>query len=212
MLKTNHILVAGGYPRTGTSLLKNIIINYKKITEGFCYFFVEDFCYAKKSLKNNSPLLIKRHPYEIIMSGVRYHELGLEPWLHVKKKELNNKSYFDILKNKKTIEEKILFEIEYISSKKINKICFDIKNINNNFWIKIEDLYKKKSQEEISNDIILKYKLKKQFRDCVIESCKTKINKTTDVLDYTWCSIFNKEIYSSIEKFCVKDCVSIMGY
>jgi uncharacterized protein YabN with tetrapyrrole methylase and pyrophosphatase domain len=212
MLKTNHILVAGGYPRAGSSLLKNIIINYKKITEGFCYFFVEDFCYAKKSLENNSPLLIKRHPYEIIMSGVRYHELGLEPWLHVKKKELNNKSYFDILKNKKTIEEKILFEIEYISSKKINKICFDIKNINNNFWIKIEDLYSKNSQEEIADGIILKYNLKKYFKECVVESCKTKINKTKDNLDYTWCDIFDKEIYNSIEKFCVKDCVSIMGY
>lgn len=212
MLKIDQTLVAGGYPRTGSSLLQKIIINYKKITENFCYIFIENFCYAKKSLKKHKPLLIKRHPYEIIMSGARYHQLGLEPWLHVKKKKLGNQSYFDILKNKKTIEEKVLFEIEHIASKKINNICFDVQNIKNNFWINIEDFYKKSSQEKIAKKIILKYNLEEHFKDCVIESCRLKINNTIDESSYTWEKVFNKEIYKKIKEHCVPNCVSIMGY
>lgn len=81
------------------------------------------------------------------MSGVRYHQIASEPWLDSKRSDLNGLSYRQHLQNL-SLDEKITFEMENNARRTINRVYNDIKNRNFNsnvLFIKLEDLYDKKS-------------------------------------------------------------------
>lgn len=147
------MIIIGSYHKTGSVLFSKIWEDYfnHKTKDYIDYNHFERV--TNDMIKNTKCVVIIRHPYEIIMSGVRYHQITSEEWCNIKEKTLNNLSYKEHIKSL-NFDDKIIFEMEEKSSFRennanhtINAIYNDIKNrnFNNNIlFIKLEDLYEKK--------------------------------------------------------------------
>ena len=72
------MVIIGSYHKTGSALFRNIWDNYSKDKEiKFCNNF---FRKSEDEIKGTKCVVIIRHPMEIIMSGVRYHQTTGEKW------------------------------------------------------------------------------------------------------------------------------------
>jgi hypothetical protein len=124
-------LYVGSYHKTGTRLFKSVWQNYKESlstvksdisTSDINYSFSNHFNrVSDENIKNNKCVVIIRHPMEIIMSGVRYHQVTREKWCKKKEKKWNNLSYKEKLKTLND-SEKINFEMRNIAKETINSI------------------------------------------------------------------------------------------
>ena len=173
-------MIIGSYHKTGSLLFSNIWNNYfnKKIKDYNHFNMVTD-----DMIKNTKCVVIIRHPYEIIMSGVRFHQTTSEKWCNKKKKNLNYLSYKQHIKNL-NFDDKIIFEMENCAYETINAIYNDMKNrnFNNNvLFIKLEDLY------ETKNIPIICKKIK--------EHCKSCVNIDSDKLTNSFLKILNKSFH-----------------
>jgi hypothetical protein len=139
-------MIIGSYHKTGSVLFSNIWKSYfNKKTNDYKDYNRFDRV-NDDMIKNTKCVVIIRHPYEIIMSGVRYHQITSEKWCNEKKKDLNNLCYKQHLQNL-NFDDKIIFEMENHAYQTINAIYNDMKNrnFNNNIlFIKLENLYEKK--------------------------------------------------------------------
>lgn len=90
---------------------------------------------------NYRGIIILRHPYEVIMSGMRYHQITNEKWCHQPRSDLSlqNRSYQENLKSLKSEEEKITFEMKNCGHQAINGMLQSL-NLHNFLYIHLEDL------------------------------------------------------------------------
>lgn len=212
-------MIIGSYHKTGTVLFSAIWIKYfnQKTKD---YKIYEHFNYVTDDMiKNTKCVVIIRHPYEIIMSGVRYHQKTSEIWCNQKEKNLNNLSYKQHIQNL-NFDDKIIFEMENCGYNTINAIYNDMKNrnFNNNvLFIKLEDLYKKK------NIPIICKKIKEHCKssvnidsDKLINSFLKKLNisfhRTNKNNSYTFNKYFKEHHINHFNNLFPKDTLEILGY
>ena len=140
------MIIIGSYHKTGSALFSKIWHDYFNQKTKDCMDYNHFDCVTNDMIKNTKCVVIIRHPYEIIMSGVRYHQITSEKWCNKKKKDLNYLSYKQNIQNL-NFDDKIIFEMENCAYRTINAIYNDMKNrnFNNNIlFIKLENLYEKK--------------------------------------------------------------------
>jgi len=85
--------IVSTYHKTGTNVIQKMFQNINKICP-INYLFHSDLrrCYYDVLLKHKCIVVI-RHPYEIIMSGVRYHSKCGEKNYNKPLEFINNKTY-----------------------------------------------------------------------------------------------------------------------
>ncbi len=212
------MFIIGSYHKTGTVLFRNIFEKYKESDNNFNYTFNMHFnSVSNNVIKKTKCLVIIRHPYEIIMSGVRYHQITNKKWCHIPRKDLNGKTYQSYIKSL-TNDKKILFEIQKCSGSNINRIYNDVKNrnFNNNiFFLKIEDLYIKENIPTICtkindhfNNKINVNKLIQCFYFCLDKS----YHRTHNINEYTFNKHFKKKHYAVIKKKFPNNLLEVLNY
>ena len=163
--------------------------------------------------------LFLEHPYEIIMSGIRYHQITDEDWCNKKDNKLNNLSYKEHIKNL-NFDDKIIFEMENCGRRTINAIYNDMKNrnFNNNvLFIKLEDLYEKK------NIPIICKKIKKhcessinidsdKLTDSFLKNLNKSFHRTNKNNSYTFNEYFKEHHINHFNELFPKDTLKILGY
>lgn len=221
------MIIIGSYHKTGSVLFSQIWQDYfnNKTKDYLDYNHFDRV--TNDMIKNTKCVVIIRHPYEIIMSGVRYHQITSEKWCNIKTKELNNLSYKEHIKSL-NFDDKIIFEMEEKSSlfsennanHTINAIYNDMKNrnFNNNIlFIKLEDLYIKKKIPiickkitehcKISSDIDSD-KLTKSF----LKMLSRNFHRTNKNNSYTFNEYFKEHHINHFNKLFPKDTLKILGY
>lgn len=136
-------MIFGTFHKTGTYIFKETLRVYKLIagerSVPFEYSFYDDMHHApvEEMLKNNSVCMI-RHPLEVIMSGMRYHQTSDEPWLT----ELGGGwtvSYQENLNALESTDDKIIFETINCGANTIKAMFRVSKSYNKCLMLKIED-------------------------------------------------------------------------
>jgi len=211
------MVIIGSYHKTGSVLFKAIWDNYSKDKEiKHCNNF---FRISDDEIKGTKCVVIIRHPMEIIMSGVRYHQTTTEKWCNIPDEKYNNKTYKEYLKNLSE-DDKIIFEMDNIAYNTITNIYNDVKNrnFNNNIlFIKIEDLYDEKNipiicekiQKHLDSSIKIDInKLEKSFSKCL----KISYHRTNTKNEYTYNKYFNSEHIEYFNKLFPEDTLEVLGY
>lgn len=213
------MIIIGSYHKTGSVLFSNIWHDYfnQKTKDYMDYNHFDDV--ANDMIKNTKCVVIIRHPYEIIMSGVRYHQITSEEWCNKNKKELNGLSYKQNIQNL-NFDDKIIFEMENCAYQTINAIYNDMKNrnFNNNvLFIKLESLYEKKNIPIICKKIkehceysvnIDSDKLTNSF----LKTLYKPFHRTNKNNSYTFNEYFKEHHINHFKKLFPKDTLEILGY
>jgi len=221
------MFIVGSYHKTGTELFNNIWETYKKLlnkTNGNnnekVYSFYEHFNdVSDEQIKSHKCLVIIRNPYEIIMSGVRYHQMTHEEWCCKPEQKWNNLSYKEYISSLPD-NEKIIFEMKNCGQHTLKHIYNDMKNRNYNnqvYFIKLEHLY------DIDNVPIICKKIGEHLGegeninlDFLIEAFETNLSKsfhrTNNSNNYTYPDGFKEQDYMEFNKLFPNDIVTIMGY
>ena len=214
------MLIIASYHKTGTVLFQNIWNHYAKSINKLpkqVFTFYDHFNNTSDDyIKNNKCVVIIRNPYEIIMSGIRYHKKTLEEWCS-KKIYINSMTYKEYI-NSLNKEDQIMFEMRNIGKLTIDNIYHDIKNRNYNnnvLFIKIEDLYIRSNIKDICLKIY--NHLDKEIQlDKLIESFHINLNinfnRTFFENKYTYQDYFNKKHYIEFNRIFKKDTMSVLDY
>ena len=157
-------VIIASYHKTGTELIRGIFKQYRLYDNTFDFQFNDHFNYVSNNkIKTSKCVVIIRHPYELLMSAVRWHETDSKkniPYWNEPQPRFNNLSYYEYFRAIKSFDEKILFELSNSAGSNIKHMYNDIKhrNFNNNvLFIKLEDLWDK------SNIPIVCKKIKHHF-------------------------------------------------
>jgi len=227
------VIYVGGFHKTGLNVMKFLFEKYQisfgnelfeaKIKEKWNNLSI-------RKLAAHKSVVCIRNPYEVIVSGMRYHQITMEPWCKRVTPELNNKSYKEVIKNLPNIEEKIKFEMNHKSRKTILNMYEFVKsakqfiitskddqsyNINNNIlFIKLEDFWVEKTRDNIVDktcnhlNFLNKHKFKK-----VIEHVGTrKHNATHNQFSYTYKELFTEDLYEEFDKLFPADILEVLDY
>ena len=174
-------------------------------------------------IKKTKCVVIIRHPYEIIMSGVRYHEttsaVAEQKWLDSKRSDLNGLSYRQHLQNL-SMDEKITFEMENKARRTINCIYNDIKNRNFNsnvLLIKLEDLYDKQNIPGICKNIEAHCKPSvstqcNRLIKCFWKTLAIPFQRTNKDNCYTFRKNFKKHHIRRFNELFPSDTLDVLGY
>jgi len=208
------MFILGSYHRTGTKFIKAVFNELKELK----YKFIDHFDrILDDEIKNNKCLVIIRHPYEIIMSGVRAHQLDNQKWLLESQERFNYNSYREMMISK-TLDNKIIFELENEGGLTLKSIYNDIKNrnFNNNIlFIKLENFYTSNNLDEISKKIISHLNLKIENEKLVYAFKKhinKKYNMTNKSNSYTFEDNFKRNHYKLCSKILPPDILEVIGY
>lgn len=220
-----YMFIIGSYHKTGTVLFKNIFNKYKERNDRFNYQFYDHFNRVdNNTIKNNKCLVIIRHPYEIIISGVRFHQITDEKWCHQPTKNLGGNTYQQHIKSLPD-DKKILFEMGHFASYTIKNIYNDVKNrnFNNNIlFLKLEDLYIKENIPDICQKIKDHFKVDEvdgednvnldELISCFNECLNIPYHRTHEKNEYTYQKHFKPTHFNRIKKLFPDDLLKVLGY
>jgi hypothetical protein len=219
------MFIAGGYHKTGSVLFEEILkkcneLHGNKLTYNFSNHFdrVPD-----KMVHNHRGIVLVRNPYEIICSGMRYHQITNEKWVHVHRPKWNT-TYQKQLKSLSE-ENKLLFEMNHCAKDTIHAIYNDMKNRNANntvLFIQIEELYDKAHLPDVCrriahhlnhnnsdpNNNIKCDKLLQAFR----QKLKVNFHRTQAVNEYTYPKLFKERHYAEFKALFPEDVLQVFGY
>ena len=127
------MFIAGGYHKTGSVLFEQILklcneLHNNKLKYKFSNHFNN---IPDRVVQNNRGIVLVRNPYEIICSGMRYHQITDEKWVHVRNEKFNGMTYQKHLKSLDD-ENKLMFEMNEKAKNTIHDIYNDMKNRNYN--------------------------------------------------------------------------------
>ena len=193
----------------------NKILNTNKNN---CLFY--DHCFQFNNTKFPPDFQFKgihiyRHPHEIIMSGVRYHQKTDESWCA--KRKLHNQSITYQQKIKQLgIDEKIIFETENCAKSTINDI-YNFINSNNLYFIniKLEDinLHTEEIATKIANHLELDTKVFVKIFCNLVSGKKNSAhvtNKTSNI--YTFQQHFKDIHYQRFKELFPQDIMTKLKY
>ena len=223
------MLIVGSYHKTGTVLIKHIFKNiygkkmYNKTLMGsnlHKFIFRNHFnSVSNEYIKNNKSVIIIRNPYEIICSGMRYHQRTIETWAQTRRKLFNGLSYKQKINSLKNDDEKLMFEMNNYARNTIKAIYNDIKNrnLNKNIYIlKLEDLYDQKNLPKICKEIHKHINNKEISYNKILVAFKTSLNidfhRTNKKNEYTYPKLFKKIHYDRFNTLFPKDLFKVLGY
>lgn len=214
----NTKIIIGSYHKTGSVLWSSIWSAYLKPRN---IIYIDNNHFNKVSqadIFKNKCLVIIRNPYEIIMSGVRYHQKTSESWCRVPKLKYNNMSYQEYIQ-KLNADEKIIFEMSNTAHSTIMSIYKDIKfrnTANNVLFIKLEDLYNEQKIPQICTKIknhLLPIHIQNSE---LISIMKMKLNhdyhRTNKSNKYTYHSSFKSQHKKKFDQLFPKDIFKVFGY
>jgi hypothetical protein len=217
------MIIIGSWHKTGTVLLSTIFeILHKLENKQFTYKTYINFSQCTdEEIKHNKCIVVIRHPYEIICSGVRYHEHSKEKWLHEKQTCYNNKSYQEMIQSLDT-DNKILFEMKQCARNNIFNIYNDMKNRNNNnniLFVPLEDLTDPAKMAEICDKIIRHISSETYVftYDNIMRAIQTsmhlnKDHRTNTDNTITYRNYFKDEHYIEFKKIFPEDLFTTIGY
>ena len=225
------MIYIGAWHKTGTNAIKVLFRKYRekadldfkfksKLDRNLNYFIIE----------NTKVVVCIRNPYEIIMSGMRYHQKTKEKWYLRPNDKYNGVSYRDHISSIESIEEKILFEMKeqgYLTITNMYNFVKDktqyevysktnkIHNINDTIkFIKLEQFMTASGREEII-DIITSHipTLDKQLlSECITVHGKKKFNSTNPHFNYTYQDYFTDGLYKEFDNLFPDDLFDVLGY
>jgi len=226
------MIIIGSYHKTGTLLFLNIwkeyfntgtLLFYNIWKEYFNldttkYTFNDHFNeVSNDDIKKFKCIVIIRNPYEIIMSGTRYHQITKEKCFHFKQEKYNNKTYQEHILSLNH-DDKILFEMNNVGKSTIDCIYNDIKyrNFNNNvLFIKLEDLYDNENISKVCEkigshaDIYINIEL---LIRCFKSNLSKNFHRTNTNNQYTYTENFKEIHYSQFTNLFPKDLMKILMY
>lgn len=137
-------LLIGTHHKTGTVWMRNLFrdlaskshLAFKSIRfapeqemktpEKFDILFQDhsQFDFAELDRKSLSylGLHIIRDPRDIVVSSCFYHQKSDEKWLHIPRDQFGGKTYQEKINSYSSLEDKLLFEMDFSSNKNINQI------------------------------------------------------------------------------------------
>ncbi len=214
----NTKIIIGSYHKTGSVLWSSIWSAYFK-PRNISYTDSNHFNKVSQAdILKNKCIVIIRNPYEIIMSGVRYHQKTSESWCRVPKLKYNNMSYQEYLQ-KLSPEDKIIFEMSNTSYSTIMSIYKDIKfrNMSNSvLFIKLEDLYNEQKIPQICTQIKNHLSPMHIQNSELISIMKMKLNndyhRTNKSNKYTYHSSFKSQHKKKFDQLFPEDIFKVFGY
>jgi len=226
------MIYIGAWHKTGINAIKVLFRMYKEN--------VPDFEFKLKTrwnrnfnhhiLENSKAVLCIRNPYEIIMSGMRYHQITKENLFNCPQKKYNGKSYQECICDIESIEEKILFEMKNNSYLTINGIykflrdhcqykCYSNKNKNHNLndniaFIRLEQFWTEQGRQEVVNTITshIPDMDKDILTKCIKTHGRKKFNKTHSGFNYTYQDHFTDSLYKEFDNLFPEDLLENLGY
>jgi hypothetical protein len=179
---------------------------------------------------------------EIIMSGVRYHQVSSERWLHkphyprrihqafhkhghtpssgnrlwgdmtAKTEKACKETYSEII-NRLPMDKKIIFEMENAATTTIPHILYDFTYRENTLFFQLEELYDESNVRPLSKRIAKFSGLDENYLEKAIrEAMSKKYNATTKVLAHTYKRHFKTVHYDLFHELFPSVTLEVLGY
>jgi len=219
-----HQIIVCTNHKTGTQLFKQIFKKYcsnESMKFGrypsthlnLCLFLNHSNFFQKPTIKYKG-IHIYRHPYEIIMSGVRYHQITNEKWC-AKKKLPGKKCTYKQHIRKLSIDDKISFEMKNAAKRTIMNIYNWDWDDDNFKMIKLEDVNEntKQSANEIASFLNLNIPKFIKIFDSTVKIKRTdkhNTNKTKSL--YTFQNHFKEKHYQQFREIFPANLLQKLGY
>ena len=210
------MIYIGAWHKTGTNLIKKIFNKYKEEISGFNYQYKKKLhCnFHHYILENSRVILCIRNKYEIIKSGMRYHQTTKEEWYLRPNERYNGLSYRDYISSIESIEEKILFEMKESAYLTITNMYEFVRDHSQ------YEIYSKTNKNHNLNDNIVFIRLEQfwteQGREEVVNTIEKhgskKFNKTHPGFNYTYQDYFTDSLYNEFHSLFPSDLFDILGY
>ena len=225
------MIYIGAWHKTGINAIKVLFEKYKEKVPTF------DFKFKSKvdsinhyMIEDSKALICIRNPYEIIMSGMRYHQITKEKWCNTPEERYNGLSYREHISSIEPIEEKILFEMKSRGGLTVNKEYNFLKdhteyelysktnknhNLNDNIvFIRLEQFWTEQGQDEIVNTITSHISSidKDILTKCIRIHGRKKFNKTHQEFNYTYQDYFTDSLYKEFNSLFPEDLFDVLGY
>jgi len=226
------MIYIGAWHKTGTNIIKRIFNKYKEEIPEFNYHYQKKLqCnFHHYRLENSKAILCIRNPYEIIISGMRYHQITKERNYLKPNDRYNGLSYKDHISSLETDEEKILFEMRETSYLTITSMydflrdhsqyeIYSKTNKNHNLnddivFIKLEQFWTEQGREEVAATITSHVPSmdKDILTKCIEKHGSKKLNKTHSGFNYTYQDYFTDSLYKEFNSLFPPDVFDILGY
>ncbi len=215
------MFLVGSYHKTGTVLIKNIFRNLNFLLNNTLqYKFKDHFNYfSDNEVKHTKSVIIIRNPYEIVCSGMRYHLVSEETWLHQQKPKFSGATYSQYINALKTEDDKLTFELNNCGKKTINSIYNDIKNRNPNkniYIIRLEDLYDINNLPRICTELAIHLGMGTKYYNSImrafIATLKVNHHRTHSKNELTYKKLFKEQHYKEFKKLLPYDVMNVLGY
>mgnify|MGYP005820945473 FL=1 len=228
----NANVYIGAWHKTGINAIRVLFRMYKKNVPDF------DFQFKKKLgigfnhyvLEKSKVILCIRNPYEIIVSGMRYHQTTKEKWCVQPNERYNGLSYKDHISSLENDEEKVLFEMRENSYLTITSMydflrdhsqyeIYSKKNKNHNLndnivFIRLEQFWTEQGRQEIVDTITshVPNMDKDMLTECIVAHGERKFNNTHPDFNYSYPQYFTDSLYKEFNTLFSSDLFDVLGY
>lgn len=215
-------VIIGAYHKTGSSLIRALFGNYARYDKNFKFRMVDHFNkVAERDIVGSKCIVLIRHPMEIVMSGMRYHQIAKkqqEGWLYTPTPEWGGQTYYSRLHTCPTPEDKIMFEMNNCAKDTILDIYNDVKYRNktgNILFLHLEDLCYLPSlarccqtiAQHLGGMISIRY-----LYQAFATGIRTIHNPTNRSRRHTWPAAFRPEHYTAFNRLFPIDTLAVLGY
>ena len=216
-------MIFGTFHKTGTYILSETLRVYnllgsKSGSEPIKYRFFDSIDDAGSDLEKNNSTCLIRHPFEVIMSGMRYHQKCVEEqWLVEDILECGNgkETYQEKINSLNGLDGKILFEMIHCGQDTVSRMLKVAENYPQCLTVKLEDFVS--DPETVANSISSHMTLDSD----ILERAINRVLGWSDfghqthgnACDFTYKTHFKDFHYTASEcLFPVKKTLDILGY
>lgn len=215
------MFLVGSYHKTGTVLIKNVFRKLNLLLNNrVAYMFKDHFNYfSDNEVKKWKSVVIIRNPYEIICSGMRYHQVSDETWLHQRKAQFGGATYSQCINGLSSVDDKLMFEMNNCGGDTVRDIYNDLKNRNFNegiYVIRLEDLYDIRNLPRICNEIVTHLGIGDWVAEYLVKAFLATLrishHRTHGTNELTYEKLFKEKHYTEFKRLMPENVLDVMGY
>jgi hypothetical protein len=206
-------LIWGSYYLSTSGLFERVWSQICKANDFKCMYSFEFDEVSVNDRFQHKCVVMVRHPYERIMTGMRYHSETTEQ-NGTADQMFNGSSYQEVLKGLETTEEKIQFEMHHSGKTTINAMYRDMKiNMTDSLFVHFEDVGCEEGRKRMAGQIAAHLSLNALAVEGVLNDIwTTDPHRMIENASWTFPSYFTARNYADAKRMFPSDLLETLGY
>jgi len=208
--ETDDLILGGSFHKAGSNIFETIFNDICNKCALRCQYTNHFERIDADTRSHHRCIVMIRNPYEIIASGVRYHQEAKEPWMLQSQPTYGGKSYREALRAQSSDEAKIIFEMNGAGGGTIKDIAHLMRSGEANVaFVAMESLYTEDGIRRLSRVIArhlnVTSECEERIHDVVRTRAAHRVNPTARENGYTYAQTFTPNAYHTFNRVFGED-------